>query len=68
LAETKNIFDLYDTEDTGQKQLETMLMMVAEKKQQLEQQLLDINAVMNELEDLEQNCKLALAKYNQQSI
>lgn len=66
LAETKNIFDLYDDEDTGQKQLEFMLTMIGEKKQMLAQQLLDIEAVKTELEDLEQNCKLALSKYSEQ--
>lgn len=66
LAETKNIFDLYDNEDTGQKQLEFMLTMIGEKKQLLAQQLLDIEAVKAELEDLEQNCKLALGKYSEQ--
>lgn len=66
LAETKNIFDLYDHEDTGQKQLEFMLTMIADKKQLLAQQLLDIEAAKTELEDLEQNCKLALSKYSGQ--
>ncbi len=66
LAETKNIFDLYDNEDTGQKQLEFMLTMISDKKQLLAQQLLDIEAVKTELEDLEQNCKLALSRYSEQ--
>ncbi len=66
LAETKNIFDLYDNEDTGQKQLEFMLTMISEKKQILAQQLLDIEAVKAELEGLEQNCKLALSKFSEQ--
>lgn len=66
LAETKNIFDLYDNEDTGERQLEFMLTMIGEKKQLLAQQLLDIEAVKAELEDLEQNCKLALSKYSKQ--
>lgn len=64
LAETKNIFDLYDNEDTGEKQLATMLEMIADKKQQLAQQLIDINAVIDELNELEQNCQIALSKYN----
>lgn len=66
LAETKNIFDLYDNEDTGERQLEFMLSMIGDKKQLLAQQLLDIEAVKAELEDLEQNCKLALSKYSEQ--
>lgn len=66
LAETKNIFDLYDNEDTGERQLEFMLSMICDKKQLLAQQLLDIEAVKAELEDLELNCKLALSKYSEQ--
>lgn len=60
LAETKTIFDLYDSEKTGKKQLNIMLALIAEKQQILAQQLLDINAVSGELEELEQNCQAAL--------
>jgi DNA-binding transcriptional MerR regulator len=56
LAETKTIFDLYDTEKTEQRQLETMLELIASKKQILAQQLLDITSVMDDLEQLEKNC------------
>ena len=68
LAETKNIFDLYDNEDTGEKQLDTMLQLISDKKLQLAQQLIDIKALIDELDELEQNCQIALSKYNQQSI
>ncbi len=60
LAETKTIFDLYDSEKTGEKQLNIMLALIEEKRQILAQQLLDINAVVGELDELEQNCKAAL--------
>lgn len=60
LAETKTIFDLYDSEKTGEKQLNIMLALIEEKRQILAQQLLDINAVVGELDELEQNCKTAL--------
>lgn len=60
LAETKTIFDLYDQETTGQKQLETMLTLIEEKKAVLAQQLIDINAIVNELDELQQNCQNAL--------
>ena len=68
LAETKNIFDLYDNEDTGEKQLDTMLQLIEDKKIQLAQQLIDIKALIDELDELEQSCQIALSKYNQQSI
>ena len=60
LAETKTIFDLYDTEKTEQRQLETMLELIASKKQILAQQLLDITSVMDDLEQLEKNCNETL--------
>ncbi|WP_252731806.1 MerR family DNA-binding transcriptional regulator [Psychrosphaera sp. F3M07] len=60
LAETKTIFDLYDTEKSEQRQLETMLQLIATKKEILAQQLLDITSVMDDLEQLEQNCNETL--------
>lgn len=60
LAETKTIFDLYDTEKSEQRQLETMLELIATKKEILAQQLLDITSVMDDLEQLEQNCNETL--------
>jgi len=64
LAETKTIFDLYDTEKTEQRQLETMLELIASKKQILAQQLLDITSVMDDLEQLEKNCNDTLKQIN----
>lgn len=60
LAETKTIFDLYDTEKSEKRQLETMLQLIATKKEILAQQLLDITSVMDDLEQLEQNCNQTL--------
>jgi chaperonin cofactor prefoldin len=53
---------LYDQEQTGKRQLETMLTMIDEKRQRLAQQLLDINAVLDELDELQNNCQNALAE------
>ncbi|GHB61256.1 MerR family transcriptional regulator [Psychrosphaera saromensis] len=64
LAETKTIFDLYDTEKTEQRQLETMLELIASKKEILAQQLLDITSVMDDLEQLEKNCNDTLKQIN----
>jgi DNA-binding transcriptional MerR regulator len=65
LAEIKNIFELYDTEATEEKQMHTMLALINEKRQQLEQQKADIIAVLEELDQLEQGCQESLRNLKQ---
>ena len=43
LGETKTIFDLYDNEQTEEKQLQTMVQLIADKKQKLFVRFLLIN-------------------------
>ncbi|MDA8622340.1 MerR family DNA-binding transcriptional regulator [Psychrosphaera sp.] len=62
LQETKTIFELYDNEDTEEKQLHIMLELIEEKKQKLIQQQQDIADVLNDLSELESGCKDSLAK------
>ena len=62
LAETGKIFELYDLDDTSASQLQLMINLISEKKSELKQQLDDINAVLIELDDLGDNCKIALAQ------
>lgn len=57
LAETKTLFELYDTHQTSQAQLVTMLDMTAQKRATLEQKLHDIQMLMNELDDVESRCR-----------
>ncbi|MCI2285582.1 MerR family DNA-binding transcriptional regulator [Colwellia sp. MSW7] len=57
LAETGRLFELYDADKSSAKQLSIMMELIAQKKFDLKQQLEDINAVLIELNDLEDNCQ-----------
>ena len=61
LAETGSLFELYDVDKSSVKQLESMMEIIVQKKNDLKQQLDDINAVLIELNDLEENCQKILA-------
>lgn len=61
LAETGRLFELYDADKTSATQLSTMMDLIVQKKNDLNQQLEDINAVLIELNDLEANCEKILA-------
>lgn len=60
LAETGRLFELYDADTTSVTQLNTIMGLIADKKNDLKQQLEDINAVLIELTGLEDNCQKAL--------
>jgi len=60
LAETGRIFELYDHDRTSATQLTTMMSIIAEKKEHLNQQLDDIKIVLIELNSLENSCKETL--------
>jgi DNA-binding transcriptional MerR regulator len=62
LQETKTIFELYDNEDTEEKQLNIMLTLIEEKKQKLIQQQQDIADVLQDLSELETGCRESLTK------
>ena len=62
LAETGRLFELYDADKSSATQLITIMDLIAQKKNDLSQQLEDIQAVLIELTGLEQNCKDALSK------
>ncbi|AEE22362.1 MULTISPECIES: MerR family transcriptional regulator [Paraglaciecola] len=57
LAETKTLFDLYDSHQNSEAQLETMLQMTEQKRAVMTQQLEDIQALMMELDEVEARCK-----------
>lgn len=57
LAETKTLFELYDTHQTSEAQLEAMLAMTAHKRAMLDQKLKDVEMLMNELDDVESRCR-----------
>lgn len=57
LSETKTLFNLYDSHNNSEAQLEEMLRMTEEKRLIMHQQLEDIQMLMNELEEVETRCK-----------
>lgn len=64
LAECKTLIELYDPHG-NQKQLNILLEMIAERRHQLEQQILDIQQVQLELDTAEERCLAALQQLQQ---
>ena len=62
LAETGRLFELYDVDKTSATQLKTIMELIAEKKNDLSQQLEDIKIVLIELSNLEKSCLDTLSK------
>ncbi|WP_038877220.1 MerR family transcriptional regulator [Vibrio jasicida] len=60
LAEIRELFELYDTQQSDG-QLLKMLTIIDEKQAHLQQQLDDISVVMNELETAKERCKQTLS-------
>lgn len=64
LAETRTLFNLYDSHQNSKIQLQAMLEMTTEKRAILIQQLEDINVLMIELDEVESRCKDELEQLN----
>ena len=62
LADIRDLFDRYDADKSSRTQLQTMLGLVADKRETLQQQLEDIKMVLLELDAAEQRCQQALAQ------
>lgn len=62
LAEIRELFDLYDADKSSRTQLQTMLGLVEEKRETLQQQMKDIRMVLLELDAAEQRCQQALSQ------
>ncbi len=61
LAETRELFDMYDASpQSNEQQLLHMLEIIKSKKQALEQQIHDIAVIKLELETAEERCQQAL--------
>ena len=60
LAECRELIELYDPTSGNQKQLNSMLAKIVERREQLEQQLLDIQQMQLELDTAEERCLQAL--------
>lgn len=66
LAESRELFDLWDeTESGSERQLLKMLETLAQKQNQLEQQLKDIQMAKIELDSAQTRCQLALKELRQ---
>jgi DNA-binding transcriptional MerR regulator len=61
LAECRELIELYDPGHGNQRQLETFLRKIEDRRLQLEQQLLDIRQMQLELDTAEERCRHALA-------
>ncbi|MDH0646141.1 MerR family DNA-binding transcriptional regulator [Pseudomonas sp. GD03858] len=61
LAECRELIELYDPAGGNQKQLTSMLDKIAERRAQLEQQMLDIQQMHLELDTAQERCEQALA-------
>lgn len=68
LAECKVLIELYDPQAGNQKQLNSMLEMINERRTQLEQQILDIRQIQLELDTAEERCLAALETTKQAKI
>ena len=66
LAETGRLFELYDMDKSSEKQLETIMDLISDKKNDLTQQLEDIKVVLIELTNLEKSCLNTLKQIKQQ--
>ena len=62
LAEVKTLFNLYDSSQNSEAQLEAMLQMTEQKRAIMHQQLEDIQMLMNELDEVEARCKDELSE------
>jgi DNA-binding transcriptional MerR regulator len=68
LAETGSLFELYDADTSSATQLIKIMELIYNKKNDLNQQLEDIKAVLIELTGLEKNCQNALAIIEKQPL
>lgn len=62
LGECKELIDMYDPAAGNHKQLLRFLEKIADRRQQLEQQILDIQQMQLELDTAQERCLTALGK------
>ncbi|TVP91929.1 MAG: MerR family DNA-binding transcriptional regulator [Pseudomonadaceae bacterium] len=65
LAECRELIELYDPNEGNRTQLRSFLAKIKDRRAQLEQQLLDIQAMQIELDTAEERCHSALADTRQ---
>ncbi len=62
LAECRELIELYDPAGGNRRQLETLMLKISQRRNQLQQQLLDIQQMQLELESAEERCRAAMAR------
>ena len=62
LAECRELIELYDPASGNRKQLETFMDKITQRRDQLQQQLLDIQQMQLELDTAEERCRTAMAQ------
>ncbi len=62
LEESAEIVDLYQTPEGSKRQLKVLLAKLAERREQLLEQARDLEATLDELGRVEQQCGVALAR------
>lgn len=60
LAESRELIELYDPESRNKRQLKTMLSTIEQSSERIDQQLQDIQAMKQELEEARKRCIAAL--------
>lgn len=69
LAETRELFELYDeSAGNNDKQLQVMIQKVRERQAALEQQLVDLRIVQEELRNAEERCWNAMSESGRKAM
>ena len=62
LDETADMIKMYGSPRGNQKQLEKFIVRISEKRSELEQKRQDLEVMMNDLQNVENKCHVALAE------
>ena len=65
LDETAEMINMYGSPQGNRQQLEKFLLRIAEKRAELERKQRDLKVMLSDLKEVEDNCQLALADYDQ---
>lgn len=64
LDETADLIQMYGSPSGNRQQLERFLVRIAEKRSELERKQRDLEVMLNDLQNVEEECQIALAEYN----
>lgn len=63
LKETGDLIKMYGSPSGNRQQLERFLVRIAEKRAELERKQRDLEVMLNDLQNVEEECQVALAEY-----